>query len=176
MAWRDSLAPWPESTLLAASPPTIPADPAAAPVFDVRPGPPPSERVSGVPLEWCVGIARMSRVPPPALLMHAVHRSRWDLYQADCARVLQQHAAVLHALGWDALDLFGLHSAAPAANPSGWGLAWLLAGGEVLDVAADQAGLRRDVKGARMVVRRIGALARREAVAGWDLLGPGDAG
>ena len=176
MAWRNSLAPWPDSVPVAGFSPAAMADPTPAAILDARREVPSPRPVPGVPPEWGLGVASMACVPPPALLLHAIHRRRWDLYQADCARVLQQHASSLHALGWDALDLFGLHRAAPAVNPSGWGLAWLLAGGEVLDLASDQVGVRRDAKGARMAVRRIGVLARSEAVPGWDLLGPANAG
>ncbi len=50
---------------------------------------------------------------------------------------------------------------APAANPFGWGLAWLLdAAGEVLDVSPDAVGLRRYPDGARLTYRRRSAMAR----------------
>ena len=174
MAWRDSLTPWPENNHPVVSPAVAMAGPTTAQHVSARPAPL-ALAVPGVPSEWCAGVARLGSVPPPAMVLHVVHRGRWDLYQADCARVLQHHATGLHATGWDALDLFGLHREAPVTNPAGWGLAWLLAGGEVLDTACDQVGLRRGPKGARMAVRRLGGLARCEVTPVWELLGHGDA-
>lgn len=91
---------------------------------------------------------------------------------ATSARLLRDHGAALHDAGWDALDLFGLHRRAPAMNPAGWGLAWLLgAAGEVLDVAPDAVGMRRGQDGARLTFRRDCRAARAGVVPAWALDG-----
>ena len=69
--------------------------------------------------------------------------ARWQVFQFNAARPMEAHGVALQAAGWDGLDLFGLHGAAPVTNPSGWGVAWLLErGGVVLDVAPDATLLR----------------------------------
>jgi len=84
--------------------------------------------------------------------------------------LLQNHGAELHRADWDALDLFGLHATAPATNPPGWGLAWLLgAAGEVLDVVPDAVGMRRGPAGARLTFRRTNTAERAGALPAWDL-------
>lgn len=76
---------------------------------------------------------------------------RWTILAATSARLLRDHGAELHGAGWDALDLFGLHPTAPATNPPGWGLAWLLwEHGDVLDVRPNVIGMRRSPDGARL--------------------------
>ena len=90
--------------------------------------------LADVPPEWRQGIARLATMPPPATIPDA----RWTAYAATATRLLREHGAALHRAGWDELALFGLHAAAPAANPTGWGLAWLLGeAGEVLDAYSD---------------------------------------
>ena len=80
--------------------------------------------------------------------------------------------AELHAAGWDGLDLFGLHAAAPAANPPGWGLAWLLGtAGEVLDVSPAALGMTREAGGARLTLYKRQAPARAGILPAWNLPG-----
>ncbi len=91
---------------------------------------------------------------------------------ATSTDLLQSHDAALHQVGWDALDLFGLHRRAPATNPAGRGLAWLLGvAGEVLDVAAETVGMRRGPDGARLAFRRGCAAARAGVLPAWALNG-----
>lgn len=120
----------------------------------------------GVPLDWCESIARLATVPAPK----GITPRRWRAFQATAARLLRDHGAELHAAGWDALDLFGLHRAAPATYPPGWSLAWLLnAHGEVLDVGPDVVGLRYGPDGARLAFQRRSVMARAGAVPAWTL-------
>ncbi len=94
-------------------------------------------------------MALLATLPAPK----GITPPRWRMFQATAARVLHDQGAELHAAGWDALDVFGLHADAPATNPFGWGLAWLLgAAGEVLDVGPDAVGMTREAGGARLAL------------------------
>lgn len=127
---------------------------------------PPASSLPSVPPEWTEGVALLAIRPAP----DGITAPRWRVLQAAAARLLRDHAAALHAAGWDALDLFGLHADAPAANPSGWGLAWLLGvAGEALDVSAEAVRLRQGPDGARLAYRRPGASARAGTVPAWAL-------
>ena len=108
----------------------------------------------GVPAVWCEGVARLAAMPAPDTITAA----RWGVLAVTSARLLRGHGAALHGARWDALDLFGLHPTAPMRYPPGWSLAWLLGDqGEVLDIAPDAVGLRRQPDGARLVLlRRLG--------------------
>lgn len=61
---------------------------------------------------------------------------------ADCPRLLEQHGADLHRLGWSAKDVFGAHPRAPAVAVRCYGLALLLNGGEVVDLTERSAEIR----------------------------------
>ena len=112
--------------------------------------------VAGVPLEWHEGVELLADRPAP----EGIPLARWRVFRFNAARLVEAHGVALHAAGWDGLDLFGLHGAAPVTNPSGWGVAWLLErGGMVLDVAPDAIGLRWTPDGARVVYRRRGIRA-----------------
>ena len=108
----------------------------------------------GVPPDWCEGVALLASRPAPP----TIPPRRWAALAAASNRLLRDHGAELHAAQWDTIALFGLHPDAPASNPAGWGLAWLLGEhGEVLDVAPDVIGMRREPRGWRLVcVRRCG--------------------
>jgi len=128
--------------------------------------PPVLAAVSGVPADWCEGVALLATmtapddIPPP----------RWATLAGSSARLLRNHGAELHEGGWDVLDLFGLHSVAPLSNPTGWGLAWLLGStGRVLDVSAEAIGMCRDPGGTRMTFRRRERVERAGTVPAWKL-------
>lgn len=147
----------------------VPAFPTRTPPVGTLPPPPvpaPAQPYLGVPLAWCDGVALLATMPAPP----AIPPPRWAVLTRTAARLLRDHGAELHAPGWDVLDLFGLHAAAPAANPAGWGLAWLLGEhGDVLDVSPDAVGMRRGPDGARLAYRRRGAMARAGVVPAWRL-------
>lgn len=144
--------------------PHVPPGPAAVP--------PPLRAFPGVPAAWCEGVVGLAALAAPDTITPV----RWAALAATSTRLLRDHGAALHAAGWDALDLFGLHATAPATNPPGWGLAWLLGStGEVLDVAPEVIGLRRGPDGARLAYRRGCAAARARMVPAWVLDGRGPA-
>ena len=126
---------------------------------------PPILPMPGVPPEWCEGVWLLASRRAPA----SISLRRWRILQVDAARLLRDHGAELHAAGWNTLDLFGLHAVAPEANPSGWGMAWLLDGGEVLDVAPGEVGMVRRGGGARLVFRPRSAAARASVIPAWKV-------
>lgn len=120
----------------------------------------------GVPAAWREGVASLLAFDPPG----GITLARWAALAATSTYLLQSHGAKLHRTGWDALDLFGLHRRAPATNPAGWGLAWLLgAAGELLYVAPGAVGMRRGPDGARLTFRRSGQAARAGVAPAWEV-------
>lgn len=122
----------------------------------------------GIPPEWCEGVARLATTPAPP----TIQPWRWAVLAATAARLLRDYGAALHAAGWDALDVWGLHALAPANYPPGWGLAWLLgAHGAVLDVAPAVVSMTREAGGARLAYRKQHAQARADCLPAWNLPG-----
>ena len=129
-----------------------------------------STKLPGVPPDWCEGVGLLATVPAPPTILPR----RWAALAASAFRLVRDHGVELHTAGWDALDLFGLHAAAPAANPADWGLAWLLGeAGSVLDVSADAVTMCAVPGGARLACRRR-ERARAGAVPAWELQGGND--
>lgn len=121
-----------------------------------------------VPAAWCEGIALLASRPAP----DGIGPPRWRAFQVRAARLLREHGSELHSNGWDRLDLFGLHHAAPAAHPPGWGLAWLLgAEGGVLDTSPAAVGMTREAGGARLALYKRSAPLRAGIIPAWDLPG-----
>ena len=119
----------------------------------------------GVPLAWREGVMLMNLPAPPTILPR-----RWAELAITATRLLQDRGAELHAAGWDTLALFGLDTTAPATNPFGWGLAWLLGEqGEVVEVTLDRVTLRREPTGAQVAYPRPGASARASMTPAWLL-------
>ena len=126
----------------------------------------PSTALPGVPPDWCEGVRLLASRPAP----QTIPPRRWAALAAASARLLRDHGAELHGARWDTIALFGLHAAAPAANPSGWGLAWLMGEtGNVLDVFPDVVGMTREAGGAGLTYRRAHASARAGCVPAWNL-------
>lgn len=154
---RDSVGTIPPYTC-----PTYP--PAVPPVLGHVPLFP--RMLPSVPADWCKGVALLSTMTAP----DTVPPPRWATLAATSARLLRDHGAELHRAKWDVLDLFGLHWLAPVANPTGWGLAWLMGStGRVVDVSGEAIGMCREPGGTRMAFRRRTALARAGTVPAWVL-------
>lgn len=132
------------------------------------PTPPPASPLPGVPPDWCRGVARLATLPAAPM----IPPRRWAVLAATSVRVLQDHGAALHAAGWGALDLFGLHPTAPMTHPAGWGLAWLLGEhGAVLDVSPTAVGMTREAGVARLALYKLQAPARAGILPAWNLPG-----
>lgn len=102
--------PWPEPAGLAALAGLGGRHPAPAQLHEG--GVPP---LPGVPPAWREGVALLATLPVPDGIMPR----RWAAYTATAARLLHDDGAELHAAGWNALDLFGLHPTAPMTHPAG---------------------------------------------------------
>ena len=117
----------------------------------------------GVPSDWVQGVADLLAMP--------AHPGRpeggWKTLQADALTFLKDWAAQAHALGWEALDLFGVHAEAPYARLDGMGLVPLLGGRPVVALTEDSAAIGADSGGTLTFRRRRGWPLGRCLI--WDL-------
>ena len=95
------------------------------------------------PAEWVQGVADLLAMPAHPDWPEAV----WKTLQEDALAFLKDWAAQSYALGWDALDLFGVHADAPHARLDGMGLVNLLGGRSVVALTGDSAAIRADSGG-----------------------------
>jgi hypothetical protein len=101
------------------------------------------------PAEWHAVLAEMERHSCPDWLTP----DRWDAVLSDAENFLSRWGAAAHALGWTALDLFGVHPTVPASRFDLMGLLPLVQGGTVIALTEDGATLRRKT-GAVLSYRR----------------------
>jgi hypothetical protein len=78
---------------------------------------------------------------------------RWSELLADAETFLARWGNAAQQLGWTALDLFGVHSMAPAARIGCWGLILFVRGGEVVALT-ENAATTRHRSGAVLTYRR----------------------
>ncbi len=91
----------------------------------------------GVPDAWAQGICDLLVMPPhPAWTDEG-----WKVLQQDALRFLQDWAAQAHRLGWDGLDLFGVHPTSPIARLDCRGLVPLLRGRSLLALTVTTAAI-----------------------------------
>jgi hypothetical protein len=79
---------------------------------------------------------------------------RWNFLLGDAEGFLSRWGHAAEALGWTALDLYGVHPAAPAARFDVMGLLLLVQGGSVKVLTAASASIRR-ITGAALTFRRL---------------------
>jgi hypothetical protein len=103
----------------------------------------------GAPPEWHAILAELERCTCPDWMSH----ERWDLLLGDAENFLARWGSTASALGWAALDLYGVHPVAPAARFDVMGLLFLVQGGTVPVVTAHSASIYRRT-GARLTYRR----------------------
>ena len=117
-----------------------------------------------VPAEWIAGVDRLQRVP----LLPGWKKAEWGQLEADATTFLTTWAAQAHALGWSALDFFGVHPRAPRTRYDCMGLVLMLGGRSVL--AMDDRTARISVRDGvtHSFTRRQGIT---EAVLIWELFG-----
>lgn len=92
----------------------------------------------GAPAEWHATLAELEQRSCPDWLAP----DRWEAVFSDAENFLSRWGAAAHALGWTALDLFGVHPTAPASRFDLMGLFLLVQGGTVIALTTDGATLR----------------------------------
>lgn len=112
----------------------------AADLSTLRPGPP----------EWYAVLAELNRRDP----VDGFSMERWRQLLRDGGSFLPKWGQAASDLGWTALDLFGVHPAAPAARMDVLGLIMTLSGGEVVNLTDAAATMRRR-SGAVLTFRRV---------------------
>jgi hypothetical protein len=98
---------------------------------------------------------------------------RWDLLLADTENFLTRWGSTANALGWKALDLYGVHRVAPGARFDAMGLLFFVQGASVPVITAQSASIHRPT-GARLTYHRNPDIA--DAVLLSTLLTPTDLG
>ncbi len=93
------------------------------------------EEGAGVPRDWAEGFASLDCAKPPT----GITPSRWRQVIDDGGRFLDVWAQKAAALGWSALDVFGVNPAGPAVRYDGMGLVPLIGGHRVVAITADSA-------------------------------------
>ena len=106
------------------------------------------ERGGATP-EWHAILAELERCACPDWMS----LERWDLLLGDAEYFVARWGPTAGALGWAALDLYGVHPVAPAARFDVMGLLFLVQGGSVPVITAYSASIHRRT-GARLTYRR----------------------
>ncbi|OPH84129.1 hypothetical protein [Nitrobacter vulgaris] len=91
------------------------------------------------PPEWLAILAGLKERASPDWMMP----DRWEVLLHDADRFLGRWSSTAHAMGWTALDLFGVHPTQPARRVDVMGLLLLVQGGEVIALTAEGALIRR---------------------------------
>lgn len=68
---------------------------------------------------------------------------RWEMLLHDAERFLDRWSSTAHAMGWTALDLFGVHPTRPTVRFDVMGLLLLLQGGEIIALTPESASIKR---------------------------------
>jgi hypothetical protein len=89
--------------------------------------------------EWHAILAELEECASPDWMSP----DRWKMLLHDAQRCLDRWSSTAHAMGWTALDLFGVHPTRPAVRFDVMGVLFLLQGGEVTALAALRASIRR---------------------------------
>jgi hypothetical protein len=103
----------------------------------------------GVPPAWVQGGAELLAMSPHS----GWPEVGWRTLQEDALAFLRAWAAQAHALGWAALDLFGVHDIAPRSRLDGMGLVPLLNGRLVVALTEDSAAIKAE-SGGTLTFRR----------------------
>lgn len=117
---------------------------------------------NGVPREWAEGFATLCTMPCPPTMPP----QRWQQIVDDGGRFLDRWGRQAAVLGWRAVEVFGVHPAAPLRRYDGMGLVPLLQGHEVVALTASMARIHITDTVTQSFSRHTLA---REAVAIWQL-------
>lgn len=116
---------------------------------------------SGLPQDWREGLVHLPRMAAPTRFSD----ERWALGVWWARKLAHEHGPAAFVMGWDAVDLFGLHPIAPACRYDGMGLAFLLHWGGTILSLDDERAMTKSVSGAVHRVTR--GRTRAEALPGW---------
>jgi hypothetical protein len=101
------------------------------------------------PAQWYAVLTALKARDP----VEWMSAERWRFLISDAESFLQRWGSAAHSLGWTALDLFGVHPAAPAARFDVMGLLPVMNGAAVLTLT-DRAATLRARSGAVLTCRR----------------------
>ena len=116
-----------------------------------------------MPETWVQGTADLLALPCPA----SCPAERWQALREDAYRLLRDHAAQAHALGWTALDLFGVHRERPWVRFDCMALVPLLNGARVVALSTTESVIEKP-NGARLSFRRHGQVPDETCLI-WEL-------
>jgi hypothetical protein len=105
--------------------------------------------LDGFPDEWRAIAGELGGSTP----IDGFGDARWQLLVDDTEIFLLKWGKAAHLLGWTAIDLFGVHPAAPAVRFDVMGLLPLLGGASVVALTTDEARMLRPSK-AMLTFRR----------------------
>jgi hypothetical protein len=103
----------------------------------------------GAPAEWHAILGELEQRNCPDWMSP----ERWDLLLGDAENFLSRWGHAAHAMGWTALDLYGVHPLAPTARFDVMGFLFLIQGGAVPVITASSASIHRRT-GAHLTYRR----------------------
>jgi len=118
---------------------------------------------AGVPREWAEGFARLDLGVPPA----GFNDARWRLLLDDGGRFLDRWAGEAARLGWEALEVFGIHPLVPSARFDAMGLVPIINGGEVILITERSATIQSPGRSKLVYMRRPSS----GRVCLWELVG-----
>ena len=98
--------------------------------------------LDGFPDEWRAIAGELGGSTP----IDGFGDARWQLLVDDTEIFLPRWGRAAHLLGWTAIDLFGVHPAAPAVRFDVMGLLPLLGGASVIALTTDEARMLRPSK------------------------------
>jgi hypothetical protein len=119
-----------------------------------------------VPRDWAEGFARLAIATPPTGLLHET----WWAIVDDAARFLDDWGWKAAAVGWSALDVFGVSMPPPRIRCEMAGLLPAIAGGTVVAISSCSATIRSPSGQEVIWLRR----PQPNAIAVWELAGPND--
>ncbi|MDH2402020.1 hypothetical protein QCM77_18945 [Bradyrhizobium sp. SSUT18] len=103
----------------------------------------------GAPSEWHAILGELEQRNCPDWMSP----ERWDFLLGDAESFLSRWGRAAHAMGWTALDLYGVHPFAPASRFDAMGFLFLVQGGSVPVITAHSATIHRRT-GAHLTYRR----------------------
>jgi len=114
-----------------------------------------------LPCEWAEGLAALALASPA----EGFSAKEWQGLVNDAARFMHSWARAAVKRGWSILDVFGVHSLAPAARYDAMGLVPLIRGGEVIALDERRATIRMPSGAELTYLKR----PRKDAVPIWEV-------